>query len=134
MDGTRVVRAELDENNDGKVDRWEYYETGPGTGGAKAGSAPGAGVLSRVEDSTRHDGKVSRWEYYEKGQRVRAEEDTDADGRVDKWETWSGGVLATVLLDTDGDGKADRRLVYSADGSGPRFEMAGPGGQFAPAP
>ena len=132
MDGTRVVRAELDENNDGKVDRWEYYEAG--TGIAKAGSGPPAGVLSRVEDSTRHDGTVSRWEYYEHGERVRAAEDTNADGRVDTWETWAGGALATVLLDTNGDGKADRRLVYPADGSGPRFEMAGADGQFAPAP
>jgi len=132
MDGTRVVRAELDENNDGKVDRWEYYEAG--TDNAQAGAERPAGVLTRVEDSTRHDGTVSRREYYEKGQRVRAEEDTDADGRVDKWETWADGALAMVLLDTNGDGKADRRLVYSADGSGPRFETAGADGQFAPAP
>jgi hypothetical protein len=132
MNGTRVVRAELDENNDGTVDRWEYYEAG--TGDAKAGSGPPAGVLSRVEDSTRRDGTVSRREYYERGERVRAEEDTNGDGRLDKWETWAGGVLATVLLDTNGDGKPDRRLVYPADGSGPRFEMAGADGQFAPAP
>ena len=89
-----------------------------------------AGVLSRVEDSTRHDGKVSRWEFYEKGQRVRAEEDTDGDGTVDKWETWAAGALSMVLLDTDGNGKPDRRLVYPADGSGPRFEMADANGQL----
>jgi hypothetical protein len=133
MNGTRVVRAELDDNNDGTVDRWEFYDTTDNPGGAPSGT-PAAGVLTRVEDSTRRDGKVSRWEYFEKGHRTRAEEDTDADGRVDKWETWADSALLTVLLDTDADGAPDRRLVYPADGSGPRFEIAGADGKFPAAP
>jgi hypothetical protein len=133
MNGTRVVRAELDDNHDGQVDRWEFYDTGDGAGAAPSG-APAAGVLVRVETSTRNDGKVSRREFYERGQRVRAEEDTDGDGRVDKWETWANAALSTILLDTSGDGTADRRIVYPADGSGPRFEVAGTDGTFAAAP
>jgi hypothetical protein len=133
MNGTRVVRVELDENNDGTVDRWEYYTEGS-TGASPSGAPAAVGGLTRVEDSTRRDGTVSRWEYYEKGQRARAEEDTDADRRVDKWEIWADGALASVLLDTNTDGKPDRRLVYPADGSGPRFDMAGADGKFPTAP
>jgi hypothetical protein len=133
MNGTRVVRAELDDNHDGQVDRWEFYDTAD-TGGASPSGAPAAGVLVRVESSTRNDGTVSRREYYERGQRARAEEDTDGDGKVDKWETWADRALSTILLDTDGDGRADRRLTYPADGSGPRFEVATADGTFAAAP
>ena len=130
MEGTRVVRAELDDNYDGTVDRWEYYD-----GSEQAGASPTGGVatgaLSRVEVSARQDGTVSRREFYEKGQRVRAEEDTDGDGKVDKWETWAAGALSMILLDTNGDDKPDRRLVYPADGSGPRFETADASGRFS---
>ena len=43
MDGTRVVRAELDENFDGVVDRWEYY----GDQAVPAAAAPGDGLVPR---------------------------------------------------------------------------------------
>ena len=131
MDGTRVVRAELDDNYDGAADRWEYYESGVGAAGP-AGNAggPPAGVLSKVEVSTRHDGKPSRVEFYENGQRVRVEEDSDGDGNVDSWETWVDGAEARNLLDTDGDGKPDRRLTYPADGSSPIFDKADANGRF----
>ena len=26
MDGSRVVRIEIDQNEDGRIDRWEYYD------------------------------------------------------------------------------------------------------------
>lgn len=108
MDGSRVVKIEIDESGDGKPDRWEFYK--PGTG------AHASGVLERVEVATRHDGKVSRREFLENGQLARIEEDTDGDGAVDKWETYKNGALALMELDTARRGKADRRLVYGADG------------------
>jgi hypothetical protein len=134
MNGTRIERAELDENHDGIVDRWEHYEKGDGAVEGSPSGNPATGVLTRVEESMRRDGKVSRREYYEKGQRARAEEDTDGDGRVDKWETWANGALSAVLLDTNADGTPDRRILYPADGSAPRFEMAGADGTFPPVP
>jgi len=139
MDGAVVRRAELDTDFDGAVDRIEYY--GPTAAGSSNGTAatsaaaPGAGVLTRVESTSRPDGKMTRSEYYEAGVRVRAEEDTDGDGRIDKWETWRDGALSAVALDTQGRGRPDRRLVYDAGGSEPRLEIDPNGsGQFQPAP
>jgi hypothetical protein len=124
MDGTRVVRAELDENFDGAVDRWEYYgdQAVPAAAAPTDGLAP-RGALVRAEQATRGDGKINRREFYEHGQLSAVEEDTTGDGKVDKWETWSGGALQVMTLDTKGTGKPDRRLVYPADGSSPRLEV-----------
>jgi hypothetical protein len=135
MDGTRIVRAELDEDFDGLVDRWEYYATGDATkrvGGSDA--LNDGGVLTRVEQATGAPGKVSRWETYAAGTLTEATEDADGDGHVDKWEAWSGGSLISVALDTTGQGRPDRRLVYSAAGGEPRLELADSSGRFPPAP
>jgi hypothetical protein len=130
MNGTAVVRAELDENFDGVTDRWEHYAkaspTAPDDGGASR-------VLEKIESTTRRDGKITRWETYEGGVRRVVEEDQDGDGRVDKWETWEGGAPRVVALDTRGRGKPDRRFVYSADGQAPRLEVDESGsGTFRP--
>jgi len=129
MNGTSVVRAELDENYDGLTDRWEHYAKSSTPGSAEAS----ARVLEKVESSARTDGKITRWETYERGVLRGVEEDTDNDGRVDKWETWEGGALRVVALATRGGGKPDRRLVYPADGDAPRLEVDGSGtGTFTP--
>jgi hypothetical protein len=124
MDGTRVVRAELDEDFDGAVDRWEYYgdQAVPAAAAPIDGLAP-RGALVRAEQATRGDGKINRREFYVNGQLSTVEEDTTGDGKVDKWETWSGGALQVMALDTKGTGKPDRRLVYPGDGSSPRLEV-----------
>lgn len=135
MDGTRIVRAELDENFDGALDRWEYYadEDAPARSGGTE-SLKGVGKLVRVEQATGAPGKVSRWETYEQGALRTAEEDADGDGRVDKWETWSQGALVAIALDTTGHGRPDRRLVYSPAGGEPRLELADAAGRFPSAP
>jgi hypothetical protein len=136
MDGTRVVRAELDENFDGVLDRWEYY----GDQAVPGPAAPGNGLvprrtLLRAEQATRGDGKINRRESYENGQLSSVEEDTNGDGKTDKWETWSGGALKVMALDTKGTGKPDRRLVYPTDGSSPQLEVDRDGsGTFLVAP
>lgn len=135
MDGTRVVRAELDENFDGVVDRWEYYgdQAVPAAASSGDGLAP-RGALLRAEQATSGDGKVNRRESYENGQLASVEEDTTGDGKADKWETWSGGALRVMALDTKGTGKPDRRLVYPADASAPQLEVDRDGsGTFVPA-
>jgi hypothetical protein len=134
MEGTRPVRAELDDDHDGVVDRWEFF-AGAALAPGSAARMAGTPALERVEVAAAGDGEVSRREFYENGQIARAEEDTTGDGRVDRWETWTAGALATVALDTTGRGTPDRRLVYPADGSAPVFEVDSEGnGQFRPAP
>jgi hypothetical protein len=127
MDGTRILRIELDKDEDGKVERWEYYGADQklekvGISGANDGAVDhwayraADGTLLKMEISTKRNGKVQRTEVYEKDALVRVEEDTDENGVVDKWETYSGGTLTSVAFDTEGKGLPVKRLVYSRDG------------------
>jgi hypothetical protein len=133
MDGARVVRIDIDTDEDGKIDRWEYY--GPkqeiekiGFSRAKDGkedawSFPGPnGVTERIGISTRRDGKITRVEHYEGGKLVSAEEDSDEDGRMDKWEAYEGERLVSVAFDTLHRGTPDRRLIYGVNGTA-RLEL-----------
>lgn len=128
MDGTKVLRTELDADQDGKIEKWEYH----GDDGRVARVAVSRekngrpdtwmyagpdGKLARAEISSEQDEKkIDRWEWYERDQVVRAEEDASGDGKVDKWETFRGGELVSVALDEDYDGKPDRRLNYGPGG------------------
>ena len=129
MDGTRVLRSEIDADEDGKIEKWEYHgEDGKvarvGISREKNGKpdawtyVDAAGVVTRGEFSSEQDEtKIDRWEWYENGALVRSEEDASGDGKVDKWTTYGpGGVLLTVMLDENYDGTADRRLTYGDGG------------------
>jgi hypothetical protein len=135
MDGTRLLRAELDDNFDGRVDRKELYSAS--TSDVRAGGTAaiqGQGVLTRVELVSAATGAPFRKETYDKGVLARAEEDTDGDARTDKWERYENGALTSVALDTGRRGTPDRRLVYTADGGAPRIESDPDGdGHFRPA-
>ena len=123
MDGRNFVRIEVDENQDGRVDRWEYYgpdqtlekvgmsRANDGSPDAWAFAGPDGGV-SKIEVSTKRDGRVNRIESYERGHLTKAEEDTDGDGRSDKWETYANGVLATASFDPAGTGKPTVTIDY----------------------
>ena len=51
MSGTRVIRVEIDENGDGKVDRWEFHRQGsPEPESAAAVFGTGRGDLSQRAD------------------------------------------------------------------------------------
>lgn len=126
MDGTRPLRSRIDRDEDGRVDRWEYYdETGSlakvgfsrrenGQPDAWAYSGPD-GTVARVESSSSGDEtRIDRREFYERGTMVRAELDSNADGRTDQWETYESGALVTAAMDENGDGSPDRRLTYAA--------------------
>jgi len=134
MDGTRLLRAELDDDYDGRVDRREFYTAGRGeerAGGTAA--VRGLGVIERVELLSA-TGTVIRTESYEKGVLLAAAEDTTSDGRPDKWEQYTAGALTSVSLDTQGRGLPDRRLVYTSAGGAPRIETDPDGnGHFRPA-
>jgi hypothetical protein len=95
MDGARVVRIEIDKNEDGNIDRWEYYgadqklekvgSSHANDGKEDAWSYAGTdGSIARIEVSTRRDGKVNRFEYYEKDPLVRAPRKIATRGRQDR--------------------------------------------------
>ena len=134
MDGTRPIRSRADRDEDGTLDRWEYYDANgqvarvgfsrrhEGKPDAWAFSGAG-GTIARIEvSSTADESRIDRWEHYEgsalpspdgEASPTRVEEDTDADGRPDKWETYDGGVLKAAAFDENGDGRPDRRLTYN---------------------
>jgi hypothetical protein len=143
MDGSRVVRIEIDSNRDGTIDRWEYYGSDQALvkvglsrandGKEDAWSYPGPdGSVARIEISTRRDGTIDRVEHFVKNVLVSAEQDTDGDGRVDTWETYEGDRLAAVAFDSQHRGTPDRRIIYDSSG-GSTLEVDPSGdGRFGP--
>ena len=126
MDAARPVLTRMDRNEDGKLDRWEYYNkegqlekvgfSRKDDGKPDAWAFAGAdGTIERIEISSSADlAKIDRWERYDANGLVRAEEDTNADSKPDKWETYESGAVKSVAFDENGDGKPDRRLTYQA--------------------
>jgi hypothetical protein len=127
MNGSSVVRIEIDANGDGVVDRWEYYGANRaiekvGTSRLDNGTVDtwsypnAAGQTGRVERSTSSDGRITRTEFHENGSLARAEEDADGDGAVDRWETYVKGYLRSVAFDFEGKGRPTRSLTYADNG------------------
>jgi hypothetical protein len=125
MDGTRPLRSRIDLDEDGRIDRWEYYDAAGALTkvgfSRKSGNTPDAwaysrpdGSLERVElSSTADEHKIDRRQNYEAGVMVRVEEDTEGNGHPDTWEFYDGGVLKAAEFDENQDGKPDRRLTYA---------------------
>lgn len=125
MDGTKPLRSRIDQDEDGRIDRWEYYDERGGlakvgfsrrqNGIPDAWAFSGAdGKIARVDSSSTGDEKkIDRREAYEQGIMVSSESDTNGDGRTDQWETYESGLLKTAAMDQDGDGAPDRRLTYA---------------------
>jgi hypothetical protein len=134
MEGTRLQRIEVDRDNDGQVDRWEYYDPGTSTVPTGRGNQFDRwAVLARAEESDLKGGPIVRREFYGSGVVQRVEEDTTRDGKADKWEFYIDGVLEHVDLDLLGKGYANRRLVYAPSGDVVRIESDESGtGAFAP--
>jgi len=148
MDGQKVVRIEIDKNQDGKVERWEHYDQSQklervgfsrsNDGKEDAWSYQGPdGTVARIDVSLGRDGKVSRREFYEKELLVRAEETDPSTGddtwKPIRWETYDPlGRLVSAAFDSTGRGTPDRRLVYAPDGTA-RLELDPDGdGRFEP--
>jgi len=124
MDAARPVLTRMDRNEDGKLDRWEYYDVNgqlqkvgfsrKDDGTPDAWAFAGAdGKIERIEISSTSDmSRIDRWEKYDANGLVGAEEDTDRDGKPDQWETYEGGAVKTAAFDENGDGRPDRRLTY----------------------
>jgi hypothetical protein len=125
MDGTRPLRSRIDLDEDGTIDRWEYYgnngellkvgfsrkKDGKPDAWAYSGAAD---KVERIEiSSTADEHEIDRWEHYDAAGLASAEEDTNGDGRADKWETYEAGALKTAAFDENADGRPDRRLTYT---------------------
>jgi hypothetical protein len=142
MDGVRVERIDVDENEDGKIDRWEFYDASrrlakvgfsrQGNGIMDAVAIYAKGEVERVEISTEGDGRFNRVEFYRADLLGRVEEDTNGDGRVDKWETYGvdpratpgqPSSVVTAAFDDHFRGTPNRRLQYDWDGSILRVEV-----------
>jgi len=144
MDGTRIKRVELDTDQNGRVDRWDFYKPdgsldhiGWATGAAgimdsEAFYSPQR-ALDRIEISTKHDGRFDRTEFYRDNILIRSQDDTNGDGRPDKWDDYAPypnhargepayRITATAFDDT-GSGRPDRRFVWAADGTVARVEV-----------
>jgi hypothetical protein len=159
MDGTRILRVELDWDENGKVERWDIYKPdrtlekvgmsrrNDGVMDAQAFYAAD-GALQRIEVSTRRDGMFDRVEYYERDAEtrdvmVRTSDDNDRDGRADKWDTYTRVAnpppgappysVTSSAFDDEGTGKPTRRIVFAADGAVAHVEIDPDGdGVFVP--
>jgi hypothetical protein len=143
MEGTRILRIELDLDENGQVERWDFYRAdgtlekvglshqNDGVMDAVAFYDEG-GVLTRMNLSTRRDGTFDRAEYYADGRLSRSEDDINGDGRPDKWDvfepvpgddrTTSGYRILSTAFDDAGRGWPQRRWVYGAQGRVVRVE------------
>ncbi len=121
-------RLEIDENRDGKLDRWEEYDTlglmVRYSTSAKGGTPekfieldPATKVATQVETDADHDGRRERLEVFAKGRLTRAEIDTDADGKRDRVQDWTPGYMVSEEIDRDGDGRADIRISHTKTGA-----------------
>ena len=142
MANGRPVRLEGDQDGDGRLDRWEYYDQQErliklGTSTERDGIEDTwlyqAGDTKRVETATARDGVVDRWEFYQGSRLTRVEMDTNKDGRVDHWEHYVGGKLTSVQMDDpEHPGRPVRRLLYGT-GDAPTIETDEDGdGVFVP--
>ena len=144
MDGTRILRIELDLDENGHVERWDFYNPdrslekvgfasrNDGLMDSQAFYAPD-GSVARIEISTRRDGRFDRVEFYEAGVLVRSEEDVNADGRPDKWDTYRPNAnapagepayaIVSTAFDDIGRGVPHRRFVYGEHGRVERVEI-----------
>jgi antitoxin component YwqK of YwqJK toxin-antitoxin module len=128
MDGARPIRSRIDRDEDGRIDRWEYYDANGALAkvgySRRQGDRPDAwafsgadGQIARVDSSsTADEHRIDRREFYEHGVMARSESDTNGDGRTDQWETYEAGAVKTVAMDENGDGRPDRRLTYGPGG------------------
>jgi hypothetical protein len=101
MDGERLVRREVDENEDGRIDRWDYFDAN--------------GVLERVGFSTADTGEVDAYRYLDEQDAVaRIEYAAVPAGLIRRTEYYDLGALMRFEEDTG------RRYAADDDLGGPR--------------
>jgi hypothetical protein len=124
--GRAAKLLEVDEDYNGTMDRWEYYDEASvlvKLGDARRGRGPDrwtymgpGGQPRRIEYDENGDGQFERAELFEEGRLTAVELDTTGDGKPHRWQRWVNGKMRGEDLDTDGDGKGDRRIAYDDKG------------------
>jgi hypothetical protein len=110
----------IDQNNDGRIDVWEYHD-GP------------FGTVTKIVEDTNFDGRPDRFSYIAGGV-LRRESDTNFDDRVDQIEEFDvDGDRTRTVRDTDHDGIADLLVLYR-DGVPVYAQRAGAGAVVANVP
>lgn len=138
----RPVRLEGDSDNDGLIDRWEYYSadgrlvrvgsSSRGDGREDTWARPDGDEVV-IEISSRRDNTIDRRERRRNGVLWRVELDTNGDGLPDAWQQFENGAIVALLLDEDKrHGRPTRRLVYGG-GAAATIETDPDGdGRFTP--
>jgi hypothetical protein len=145
MDGTRFVRNELDHDENGKTERWDFFLP-DGKTIEKVGLATrndgvmdsiayydAEGKTRRIEISTARNGTFNKVETYQAGVLVSSAEDTNGNGKPDKWDTYApfpsadpkvpSYTITSSAFDDSGSGHPERRLVYGLGGKILRIEL-----------
>jgi hypothetical protein len=131
----RLVRVELDEDRDGRVDLWNFYDpegrlekqeqdrSGDGQVDAWVTIDVATGKETRVLLDRNGDGQVDSWRTNDaQGRTTDLEEDENGDGKPDRWVYFEGGAPTRFEQDTTGDGKIDLRGQLAPDGEVAREE------------
>lgn len=85
-----MVKAEQATRFDGRLSRWETYESGR---------------LAKVEEDTTGDGKPDKWETWTNGSLAEVALDTKGTGKADRRIVYpSDGGSPQLLVDVNGDG------------------------------
>ena len=101
FDGARPLRGEKDVDADGRIDRWEYFDA--------------AGALLMVGTSSREDGIEDTWTWPADATGVgRVDHSRLRDRYVNRREFFVGGMMARAEEDTNGDGRMDRWDRYES--------------------
>lgn len=152
-DGARR-RIELDLNENGKVERWDFYDEhgklekvglsrrDDGIMDAEAFYTD-ANALTEIRISTKRDGRYNRTEFYEHDVLVRSADDTNGDGTPDKWDTYRPDphaapgsppyAITSTAIDEASAGRPTRRFIYGELGTIARVEVDRAGdGVFVP--
>lgn len=145
MDGAKFVRIEIDFDENGKTERWDFYKE-DGKTVEKVGLASrndgvmdnvtyynADGTVARILVSTKRDKFFDRTEFYEAGILKRNEEDTNRDGKPDKWDTFApvnppvAGLppytIVSSAFDDSGSGRPERRMIFGPNGQVLRVEV-----------
>lgn len=94
FDGNRPLRGEKDVDGDGRIDRWEYFNHDA--------------ALERVGSSSRNDGVEDTWTYPAVNAEGRIDRSRNRDRVIDRREYFRADALVRAVEDTNADGRIDR--------------------------
>jgi hypothetical protein len=95
FDGNLLLRGEKDIDGDGRIDRWEYFDRNGG--------------LERVGSASLNDGIEDTWTWpAAEGAEGRIDRSRGRDRHVDRREFYRNDAMVRAEEDTNGDGRVDR--------------------------